>query len=168
MGAGARMFRDSALRCLLAGTWKKEVMDASHAERVFSGEETAETVISTGSKYRVNSQRLVWMVISTLWLGWDFKTWVNVNEWNRHYSLWLWCSCVQLWAGYVILLLFTLSEEKTAVVQRFPSIEAEWECLFRKGDLCLTVMGEHCLCGLYNSVVQGGSLQYQWGMCPIS
>lgn len=76
---------------------------------------------------------------------------------------------MQLWAGYVILLLFTLSEEKTAVVQRFPSIEAKWECLFRKGDLCLTVMGEHCLCGLYNSVVQGGGVPtIPMGVCVPS
>lgn len=115
-----------------------------------------------GESCRVNSQRQVWMLISTLWLGWDFKTWVNVNEWNKCESLWLWCSCAQPWASYVILLLYTLSEEKTSVVQRFPSIETEWECLLRKGESVLDSDGEHCLCGLYNALVQGSSIYYQW------
>ena len=76
---------------------------------------------------------------------------------------------MQLWAGYVILLLFTLNEEKTSVVQRFPSIKVEWECLPRKGGSMLDSDGRaSSLWSLQLCGPRGGPYNTNGDMCPVS
>lgn len=88
-------------------------MLAMQRERECSGEETARGCDLHRKKVQSQQPEAGMDVDKHIAAGLRlFKTWVNVNERNKRQSLWLWCSCAHLWAGSVILLFYTLNEEK--------------------------------------------------------